>query len=111
MRYRFKNVMATTSLIRNSPSEKRLCAAGLRGTGLRIFQTGANHPGRARCPSRMIVARTKVLVSRFFQEWGCIFEVGPVGIRLSIGVLAAGPIGPVELIPADKANISIGWDA
>ena len=91
--------------------KNRLFAARLPGTGLRIFQTGANYPGRAGRPPRMIVAPTKILIPGGFQEWGRIFEVGPMCIGLSIGVLAARPIGPVMLVPADKADIAVGWDA
>src|SRR5215217_8163107 len=111
MRYRFRNVMATTSIIKTVHPKNRLFAAGLSRTGLRIFQTGANYPGRAGRPPRIIVAPTKILISCLFQEWGRIFEVGPVGIRLSISVFTAGPIGPVGLVPADEADISIGGDA
>ena len=45
-----------------------------------------------------------------FQEWRRVLEVGPVGIRLIISVLAAGPIGPVVLVPADKADVAVGWE-
>jgi hypothetical protein len=34
-----------------------------------------------------------------------------VGIRLIIGVFAARPVGPVVLVPADKADIAVGRDA
>src|SRR5512136_555312 len=46
-----------------------------------------------------------------FQEWSKVLEVGPVCVRLTIGVFAAGPVGPVGFVPADKADISIGRDA
>ena len=44
--------MATTSLIKTVHPKNRLFAAGLSRTGLRIFQTGANDPGRARSPAQ-----------------------------------------------------------
>src|SRR6185503_6926816 len=102
--------MATTSLIKNSPSEKSTLRGRAAGDWLENFPERHNHPGRARCPPRMIVARTKILSSGLFQEWGRVFKVGPMGVGLIIGVLAAGPIGPVELIPADKADITVGWN-